>query len=36
MEKAGYKESAHYNGLYEIKGKHIGENRMVFAAAKKG
>ena len=33
MEKAGYTEPTHYDGLYEIKGKHIGENRMIFAAA---
>jgi hypothetical protein len=31
----GYTEPTHYEGEYEILGKHIGINRMVFAAVKK-
>ena len=32
----GFKESAHYDdGIYEILGKSIGHNRMIFAAVKK-
>jgi len=31
--EAGYREPTHYdNDVYEIHGKHIGTNRMVFAA----
>ncbi|TEB09333.1 hypothetical protein Psfp_04280 [Pelotomaculum sp. FP] len=32
---AGYYEPTHYEGDYAIQGKHIGINRMTFAAAKK-
>ena len=31
----GYTEPTHYQGEYEILGKSIGMNRMVFAAVKK-
>lgn len=31
----GYTEPTHYNGEYEILGKSIGWNRMIFAAVKK-
>lgn len=31
----GYTEPTHYEGEYEILGKHTGINRMVFAAAQK-
>lgn len=31
--KEGYKEASHYEDeRYKIEGKHIGENRMLFAA----
>jgi len=35
--EAGYREPTHYddNPDYDILGKHIGTNRMVFAAVKK-
>jgi hypothetical protein len=33
--KEGYREPTHYDGAeYEIVGKHIGTNRMTFAAIK--
>ena len=32
---AGYTEPTHYEGDYEIFGKHTGENRMQFAAVQK-
>lgn len=32
----GYTEPTHYKGDYEVLGKSIGVNRMVFAAVKKG
>lgn len=32
---AGYTEPTHYDGEYDIKGKHTGINRMTFAAIKK-
>lgn len=36
MEEAGYTEPTHLiNEMYAVKGKSIGENRMVFAAGKK-
>ena len=36
MNKDGYNEPTHYqNDEYEICGKHIGLNRMTFAAARK-
>ena len=28
----GYTEPTHYRGEYDIRGKHIGTNRMIFAA----
>lgn len=31
----GFEEPTHYEGEYEILGKHIGMNRMIFAAVKK-
>jgi hypothetical protein len=31
----GYTEPTHYEGEYEILGKHTGINRMIFAAIKK-
>ncbi len=31
----GYTEPTHYEGEYEILGKHTGINRMTFAAAQK-
>ena len=34
LEKAGYKEPTHFEGEYKIQGKHTGENRMQFAAAR--
>jgi hypothetical protein len=34
MYTAGYYEPTHYKGAYQIQGKHIGENRMIFAATK--
>jgi hypothetical protein len=34
--EAGYREPTHYDsGDYDIMGKHIGENRMTFAAIHK-
>jgi hypothetical protein len=34
--KEGYTEPTHYmNSEFHIRGKHIGENRMVFAVIKK-
>jgi len=34
--KEGYTEPTHYvNSEYHIRGKHIGENRMVFAGIKR-
>lgn len=32
---AGYKEPTHYEGDYVIQGKHIGPDRMQFAAARR-
>lgn len=32
----GYVEPTHYKGDYDVLGKSIGVNRMVFAAVKKG
>ena len=32
----GYTEPTHYKGDYDVFGKSIGVNRMVFAAVKKG
>lgn len=32
----GYTEPTHYKGDYDVLGKSIGVNRMVFAAVKKG
>lgn len=35
-EKEGYTEPTHYrDSEYHIRGKHIGENRMIFAAVKR-
>ena len=31
----GYTEPTHYQGEYDIRGKHIGTNRMQFAAIEK-
>lgn len=31
----GYTEPTHYEGEYEILGKHTGINRMIFAAARR-